>query len=174
MKKVILIGLLLIVVAGIIAAWIFAGPGTGFSTKNEYLYIRADAANKEAVLDSLRRNRIVSNITAFEFIASRLNYWDAVKPGRYEITKGSSVLSIVRMLRNGRQAPVNLTITKLRTKEDFARLTGNKFAFDSAQMISLLNNTDSMQRYNADTASALWPVIPDTYAVLWNNSPSAM
>jgi UPF0755 protein len=39
-------------------------------------------------------------------------------------------------------------------------------------MITLLNNPDSMQRYEADTASALWRVIPETYSFLWTSSPA--
>jgi UPF0755 protein len=69
---------------------------------------------------------------------------------------------------------VNLTITKLRTKEDFARITGSKFEFDSSKMIALLNNPDSLQRFDADTASALWPVLPDTYSFLWNTTPATV
>jgi UPF0755 protein len=42
---------------------------------------------------------------------------EKLKAGRYEIKKGMSLFDIVRLLRNGRQTPVNLVITKLRTKE---------------------------------------------------------
>ena len=153
MKKLVWIVLIILVVAGLAAAWVFLGAGTGFKSKTEYLYIRSDAATREAVLDSIQANDIVSNTSAFNLLADWLNYWDRIKPGRYEIRKGSSVLSIVRKLRNGNQDPVNLTITKLRTKEDFARLTGNKFEFDSLQMITFLNNADSLQAFETDTAS---------------------
>ena len=174
MKKVLITGLILVLIAGVVGAWIFLGPGTDFNAKREYLYIRSDAATENAVTDSLRANGIVSNFTAFHFLASQLDYWESIKPGRYEVEKGTSLLTLVRMLRNGRQAPVNLTITKLRTKEDFARLTGNKFEFDSAKMISLLNNADSMERFDADTASAMWRVIPDTYSFLWTASAASV
>jgi UPF0755 protein len=172
MKKLIWIVLIILFLGAAIVAWIFLGPGTGFSSKTEYLYIRSDAANKEAVLDSIKTNHIVSNLSAFSFLAGRLDYWEKIKPGRYAIAKGSSVLSIVRKLRNGSQDPVNLTITKLRTKEDFARLTGNKFEFDSLQMIRFLNNADSVQKFGADTAAVMWNVVPDTYSILWNTSPA--
>ena len=174
MKKVIQILLLILILTGIAAAWFLVGSGTGFAGQKEYLYIRSDAANKEAVMDSVRQNKIVSSTGAFDFIAARLGYWDAIKPGRYEIKKGTGLLTIVRTLRNGKQTPVNLTITKLRTKEDFARLTGSKFEFDSLQMISLLNNADSLKPFAADTAGAMWRVIPDTYSFLWTTGPAAI
>lgn len=174
MKKIIWIGLVILLLLAVIGGWIFLGPGTGFSAPKEYLFIRSKAATRKAVLDSIEKNKIVSSLSAFEFLANRLDYWGSIKPGRYEVKKGTSLLTLVRMLRNGRQAPVNLVITKLRTKEDFARFTGSRFEFDSTQMIDFLNNADSMQKFNADTAAALWPVVPDTYTYFWNTTPSAV
>ncbi len=115
---------------------------------------------------------MVTNTAAFNFLADRFNYWQNIKPGKYEIKKGSSLLTIVRLLRNGKQSPVNLIITKLRTKEDFARFTGARFEFDSIAMSRFLNNTDSLKAFNADTSTALWAVLPDTYTFFWNTSPS--
>ncbi|HEU4470413.1 MAG TPA: endolytic transglycosylase MltG, partial [Flavisolibacter sp.] len=86
--------------------------------------------------------------------------------------KGSSLLSIVRRLRNGQQTPVNLVITKLRTREDLARLIGRRFETDSAQMIDFLTDPDSLRAYNVDPETATWHVLPDTYTYYWNSSPS--
>jgi UPF0755 protein len=172
MKKVLIIALALLLILAGVCAWIFLGPATGFSGKKMYLYIRTDGAHKQAVLDSLYRNKIVTNTTAFEFLASRLHYWQFIKPGKYEVLKGDNLLSIVRTLRNGEQVPVDLVITKLRTKEDFARLTGSRFEFDDAQMLSFLSNADTLKRFDADTVSALVNVLPDTYRYFWNSSPT--
>ena len=173
MKKLVRIGLILLLVVAGIGAWIFLGSGTGFSSEKEYLYIRTNP-KKEAVLDSLEKNNIVSNISAFNFLADRMDYWENIRPGKYEIKKGTSLLSIVRMLRNGRQTPVELVINKLRTKEDFARFTGARFEFDSAQMISFLNNDDTLKPFDANSETALWPVLPDKYQYFWNSSPSVV
>lgn len=174
MKKVLKIGLAVIIVLVAIGAWIFLGSATGFSANKEYLYIRSDAATKKAVLDSLEKNEIITNQTAFEFLAGRMNYWENIKPGKYEIKKGASLLTIVRMLRNGRQTPVDLIITKFRTKEDFARFTGARFEFDSTDMLAFLSNADTLNRYDADPATAFWPMLPDKYQYFWNSSPSTI
>lgn len=174
MKKIILIILFLLLLAGAIAAWIVLGPGTGFNENKKALYISTKAATQKAVMDSLLTNNIISNDNAFLFLADRLDYWKNIKPGKYEIKKGSSLLSIVRMLRNGKQTPVDLTITKLRTKEDFAKLTGRKFEFDSAQMLAFLNNEDSLQHFGADPETAMWNILPDTYTYFWTSPPSVV
>lgn len=172
MKKIIGILLALVVIVGAVVAFIFLGPATGFSSSKEALYIRSNAATKEAVLDSLRTNQIIKNEAAFSFLADRLNYWTTIKPGKYEFKKGTSLLTIVRMLRNGRQTPVNLVITKLRTKEDLARLVGSRFEFDSTQMLAYLNNPDSLSKYNIDPERSMALVLPDTYTYFWNTTPS--
>ncbi|RYZ30042.1 MAG: hypothetical protein EOO10_04270, partial [Chitinophagaceae bacterium] len=174
MKKILKIGLAVVIVLVAIGAWIFLGSATGFSANKEYLYIRSDAATKKAVLDSLEKNEIVTNQTAFEFLAGRMNYWENIKPGKYEIKKGASVLTIVRTLRNGRQTPVDLVITKFRTKEDFARFTGARFEFDSTDMLAFLNNPDTLAHYDAKTETAFWPILPDKYQYFWNSSPSVV
>lgn len=174
MKRIVLIVVLILLIVAAITAWIFLGPATSFDSSKKALYIRSTAATKEAVLDSLKKNKIISNEAAFNFLANRLNYWKNIKPGKYEIKKGSSLLTIVRMLRNGRQTPVNLIITKIRTKEDFARMIGNKFETDSLQMIKFLDSPDSLERFDTDTASSMWNVIPDTYTYKWNSSPSTI
>lgn len=174
MKRILRWLLILFVLAVAVGGWVFFGPATGFSTAKKFLYIRTNAASRAAVLDSVAANGIVKSRWAFDFLAARLNYWDAVKPGRYEIKKGASLMSIVRMLRNGQQTPVDLVITKLRTKEDFARLTGNRLEFDSVQMISFLNAAESLVKFKVDTASALQNVLPDTYRFVWNTSPASV
>lgn len=174
MKRIILIILAILVVGGGIAAWIFLGPGTDFTTESQTLYIRSNAATKKAVIDSLKKNRIVSNTSAFELLAGKMNYWTNIKPGKYEIRKGSSLLSIVRMLRNGRQSEVNLVITKIRTKEDFARMVGRRFECDSAEMMNFLSSSDSLQKFETDPAVSMWNVLPDKYTYFWNSTPSTI
>jgi UPF0755 protein len=171
MKKIILILFLLIVLTAVAGAWMVLGPGTGFSEKKETLYIASDGVSKEAVMDSLRKRKIVRNETVFLLLADRLNYWGRIKPGKYEFDKGSSLLSIIRKLRNGQQTPVKLTINKLRTKEDLAKMTGNKFEFDSADMINFLNTNDSLKNFGVSSEQAMTMVVPDTYTFFWNTTP---
>ena len=172
MKKLLLLLLVLIVVVIGAAAWFLLGPATGFSEKQKALYIRSNAATKEAVLDSINTTHITNHSTLFEWLANKMDLWQNIKPGKYEIPRGSSVLSIVRKLRNGQQSPVNLVITKLRTKEDFAHLVGRHFECDSEQMMAFLNSSDSLKPFDVDTLEAMTLVLPDTYTFFWNTTPS--
>ncbi len=99
MKKILLLVFLIAVVIAGIAAWLFFGPVTSFDNDKKYIYIRTNAATKKTVLDSLQKNEIIKNQRMFEIVANKMNYWNNIKPGKYEVKKGSSLLSIVRMLR---------------------------------------------------------------------------
>ena len=123
-------------------------------------------------MDSLAANKIMNHEVIFEWLAERMGYWDNIRPGKYEIKKGTSVLSLVRMLRNGQQTPVNLVIKKLRTKEDFARLVGNRFECDSADMIAFFSCiTEAITKAGLTSETVMTAILPDTYTYLWNTTP---
>ncbi len=107
MKKIIIIVVVLIIAAGLYVSWAFISPATTFKEDKATLYIRTNAATRQAVTDSLEKNGVIKNRTAFEWLAGRMNYWENVKPGMYEIKKGSNLLAIIRQLRNGKQTPIN-------------------------------------------------------------------
>jgi UPF0755 protein len=68
--------------------------------------------------------------------------------------------------------PVNLVITKLRTREDLASLIGRKFECDSASFMRYMNNTDTLKFYELDTNTFMTMVFPNTYTYFWNTTPS--
>ncbi|MFN2438072.1 MAG: endolytic transglycosylase MltG [Chitinophagaceae bacterium] len=171
MKKILLIVLIIVVVMAGVGAWLLFGPATSFNDDKKTIYISTNTATKKAVLDSLQKNEIVSNPGIFEMVASKMNYWNNIEPGKYEVKKGSSILNIVRMLRNGQQTPVNLVITKIRTKEDLAKLVGNRFECDSTQMINYLNSNDSLKKHDINSETSMALVLPDTYTYFWNTTP---
>lgn len=152
----------------------FFFPNTDFSEDKKYLYVHTGRANKEEVMKSIKEQKLLNNPGSFEIITTQMDVWPSLRPGRYEVKKGTSLFKLARMLRNGQQAPVNLVITKLRTKENLAALIGRKFETDSATIMSFLNTTDSLQPYGLDTNTVMTAVFPNTYTYLWNTSPSGI
>lgn len=171
MKKILVFILLAVLAIAGYMAWLLLGPATAFEEKQFNLEIPT-GSNYEAVQELLEKGPVISHPNMFNLVAKQLGYPDKVKAGRYSIKKGSSLLSIIRKLRNGRQDPVNLVITKLRTREDFASLAGRKFEFDSASFHSYLNNNDSLRRFGLDSNTIMTGILPDTYTFFWNTTPS--
>lgn len=158
---------LIVLLVAAFAAWRLFGSNTGFSESRKSFYIHTGSSFDQVIKD-LSDQDIVKNPGTFKWVASQLGYDEKVKAGKYVIEKGSSIFSIVRRLRSGRQTPVNLVITKLRTKEDLAKKIGLGFECDSAQFLDYITNGDSLQRYGLDTNTVMTAIIPNTYSILWN------
>ncbi len=169
-KKIIYATLTLLLLTGGFAGWKLMGP-TVNAPEKKYFYVKT-GADYQQVLAALTQEKIIQDDFWFKLVANKLNYPKSVKAGRYEIKNGMSVLNLVRMLRSGNQSPVNLVITKLRTKEDLAKRIAQYFECDSLSMISFLSNPDSISKYRLDSNTLMTAVIPDTYSIPWNTAPA--
>ncbi|MBO9631912.1 MAG: endolytic transglycosylase MltG [Chitinophagaceae bacterium] len=152
----------------------FFTSNTPFENTHKYLYIRTGKATFPEVVKTLSDSNLISNPGSFQWLGHRMDLDEKIKPGRYEIKKGMSLFAIARMLRNGRQSPVNLVITKLRTRQDLAGLIGRKFECDSASVMDYMDNVDSMKAYGFDSISVMTSIYPNTYTYFWNNTPSGI
>ena len=167
-RKIILFLFLILCMVAVYAAWMFFGP-TINAPKQKYFYIHTGAVYNQ-VLDSLKKDNIISNDFWFNKVASYSNYDKNVKAGKYKIDDGMSVVNLVKMLRSGKQSPVNLVITKLRTRADLAKKIGDNFETDSQHVINFLNNNDSLLQFDVDTNTVMTIIIPNTYTYHWNTS----
>ncbi len=169
-KKIILSVLGLLVIVGGYIGFKFFGPAVS-NIEAKYIYIK-NTDNVESVKKQILDKHIISNGGIFDQVAKRLNYKNPIKPGRYEVKDGMSMYNLVKMLNNGSQAPVNFTITKLRTVQDLASRMSKYFETDSANCIRFLLNIDSLRQYNLDSNTVMTAVIPNTYSIYWNSTPA--
>lgn len=171
MKKLILLLVILILLFFAEGSYLIFGPGTGFRSSKYDLYIHSGMNYNE--LDSIfREDTVFIHPFVFSWLAKRVNYQSSIKAGKYEIHNGMNLWSILKMLHNGRQTPVNIVITKLRIREDLANMIGRKMECDSATFMHFLNNSDSLKSYGVDTNTVMTMVLPDTYTYFWNTTPS--
>jgi UPF0755 protein len=162
---IIVLIVLAVVIMAIVGRFFFSN--TPFDDKSKFLFIRSGHVSREAVMKTIRDEDLVDNPGSFDMLATQMDVWPALRAGRYDIKKGTSLFELARMLRNGRQSPVNLVIIKLRTKENLASLIGKKFETDSTQVMAFLNNRDTLNRYGFDTNTVMTAVFPNTYTYLW-------
>lgn len=168
MKKILLFIFFALLIMGAYAAWQVFGP-TITPAKDGYLYIKT-GTTYPALKNQLNEEGIINSEFFFDKIAAQAHLKEQVKPGRYKIKNGSSLINFVKMLKRGTQDPVNLVITKLRTKENLARLIGNKFEADSAAIIKFLLNKDSLAPFNVDTNTVMTLVMPNSYQIYWTQT----
>jgi len=165
-KKVFLFLFLIILLIGAWCAWNIFGPVI-HNPQKKFLYIKTGSSYQD-VKDSLQKDKIITGTFWFDKMAKYVDYPQAVKAGKYKVTDGMSLYHLMKMLRSGKQTPVNLVITKLRTKEDLAKRISANFEVDSAAVIRFLSNEDTLQQFGVDTNTVMTDVITNTYTYTWN------
>ncbi|HET9744400.1 MAG TPA: endolytic transglycosylase MltG [Chitinophagaceae bacterium] len=168
MKKTLRILLIIVFVVAAFSAWKVLGPSVS-APQDKFFYIRSGSGFNE-MRDELISKKIISSAQWFDWLSAGMGFRTA-RAGKYEIKKGMSLFELVRLLKNGRQTPVKLVITKLRLKEDFAKKLGQQFEFDSLAAMQFLTNNDSLKTFGLDTNTVLAAVMPDTYSYYWNSDP---
>ena len=168
MKKTFRFILIFVLILVLFAAWKVFGPSVT-APEEKFLYIKTGETFGQ-VKEELISKKIISSAHWFDWVAGAMKF-NSVKAGKYEIKKSMSLFELIRVLKNGKQTPVKLVITKLRLKEDFARKLGQQFEFDSLAAIQFLTNNDSLKNFGVDSNTVMAAVMPDTYSFFWNSSP---
>ncbi|MBO9595883.1 MAG: endolytic transglycosylase MltG [Niabella sp.] len=169
-KKVPYLLLLLLLLAAFIL-FKFLGPAT-HKTEKGFLYVKT-GTTMEQLKAQLVKEQFLPGTTWFNMAAGALGF-KTVKPGKYKVAGGTSILSLVRMLKNGNQVPVDLVITKIRTKEALAGRIGKLFECDSLKTIGFLDSNDSLAGYGLDSNTVMAAVLPLSYEIKWNTTPRAI
>jgi UPF0755 protein len=120
--------------------------------------------------DTLVAKKIILDKPSFLVLAKLLHVEEKAKAGKFLVKRKTSLLSIIRMLRNNQQATVNFVLNKVRTRGELAKLVGNTLAVDSATAAVYFNSNDSLAPFGTDTTLLLTLFIPNTYTMYWSTS----
>ncbi len=161
--------IIIVTALSLFAIYRIFGPNTGTFTEGEYLYVRS-GSDYQALKKALEDGGFVSDMFSFDLLARSRNLPAHVHAGKYKIDAGMSNFRMMRMLRNGAQTPVKLTINKLRTKRDLIRLLATNLEPDSTAFRQKLQDTAYAAQYGLDTNTIMCLIRPDTYEFFWNTS----
>jgi UPF0755 protein len=176
-KKVIKWLPVLLLIAGVAAGYLFYiavyAPNVNLhGKKTDYLYLPTGSSYSD-LKSILEKNDFIKNKITFDWVAKRKNYFKKVLPGRYLIEDGMSNDALINLLRSGKQEPLNLTFTNIRTKKQLASIVGLKLEADSNQLLQLLNDSDFANSLGFNTQTIMCLFIPNTYQFLWTTNDSA-
>ncbi len=157
----------------VIIAVSFFSSDTNFKENKKFFYIKTNSELNQ-VINNLVAEGVIKSPIVFQWAAKLAGYEDNIRPGKYQIENGSNIFSILKKLRRGNQTAVNLVINKLRTKEDFAKKIGDNFECDSADVMAIMTNEDSLRKFELDSNTAMTTIIPNTYQILWNTSATVI
>jgi UPF0755 protein len=139
---------------------------------NDYHVLIPTGATFDEVVDSLSAKGILRDEGAFRLIAEKLDYKrDPMRAGRFKLEPGMSMLKMVRHLRSGEQAPVNVVLTNERLPENVAAKVARFIEPDSAELLALFSDPAFLEDigYTPETFMSIF--IPNTYQFYWNTTP---
>ena len=122
----------------------------------------------------LLENGKLQHRDAFIRLAERKNYTRNIKPGRYKIINGMRNNDLVNLLRSGKQEPVRITITNIRSPQELAGKIGKLLETDSGQLIRIFRDPLFLQKFGLSTSNFFVFFIPNTYEFYWNTSGDAL
>lgn len=123
----------------------------------------------EKLLSDLETVAHIKDPMLFQKLASYMHFRaNNMLTGRYEIVPSMSVLSSVRMFRNGQQTPVKFTFNNVRLKTDFIGKIGEQFMFSPEKLSEKLNDPKVCESFGFDTVTIVSMFIPNTYEMYWN------
>ena len=166
---------LLAVLCGVAVALAFSLYGAFYDRKvpnfsGTYEFYVRPGMEPSDVVDTLLKSGVVLNRKS---LSRTLEPLRSMKVGHYTVDAKSSSKYVSRMLANGWQTPVNLTLSgTIRTPQILARKIGNQMLVDSAAVAEFALSEDSLARYGITPALLFTIIIPDTYQVLWTSSVS--
>jgi UPF0755 protein len=171
--KIILFTFLLLLAAGaVILYYILFNPNiTPVKRESPYIFI-ATGSTAEDVFVSLDTSVQFKSRLTFRLAGRIMNYPERVYPGRYKIYGGISNLELIKILRSGKQSPVNLVFNNIRTKEQFAERIAQQIEVTKDSLSYLMENEKFLSAFHVDTNTVLTLFIPNTYRFLWNTSGS--
>lgn len=166
-KLILLILVLLLVLGSVLGISLYSKIFKGNTVEEGYLYIPT-GSNFDEVENLVRP--FLKRVKPFVLVAEKLNYPEAVKPGKYKISKGMSNFELVKMLRSGNQTMVNLSFNNQDTFEKLAGRISQQIEADSISLLKAFNNTVFITDAGFTPATAIGMYIPNSYEFYWNTT----
>lgn len=163
----IIIGLLLLFALYKITSDFFLSNTNPDLNKTAYIYIQSNQSFDRLIFN-LQKDNLLDNVESFERVAKLLNLDKNIKPGRYKIIPRLSNIQLIRILKLGRQEPVNLIINYARRKSNLAATISKQIELDSNKLMALMCDSIVLQKVNMDSNNIISLFIPNTYNMYWN------
>jgi UPF0755 protein len=159
-------GILVLVIVILIYRNLF-GVNIKTEGKNKIIIIPTGSLYAQ-VLDTLESNLKINNRKVFEWVANKKNYPVLIKPGKYIINRDLSYNGLINILRSGRQTPVSITFSNVRTLNQIAGKIGDQIEADSSQIINFLSDDSNYISDGFAKENIIALFIPNTYEFYWN------
>lgn len=159
-------GILTLIILTIIYRNLF-GVNISTNKNNQVIYIPT-GSTYEQIMDTLESNLSIKNRAILNWLARKKKYPELIKPGRYVISKNLSYNSLINLLRSGRQSPVKVTFSNVRTLNQIAGKIEKQIEADSSQIVNFLSDDSNYLADGFKKENIISLFIPNTYEFYWN------
>ena len=135
----------------------------------EYLFIPTGSSFEE-LMQNIQNNSILVDTASFRWVASKKDYPENIKAGKYALVAKMNNSDLIQKLRGGLQEPVKLRFQNIRLKGEFAKFVSTQLETDSISIMKLMNDDSVAHQYGFDTENFFTMFIPNTYEFWWNTS----
>lgn len=169
-KLVILLSLAILAFAGWKAYdWYADNRMSNFSGKAQ-LFLGPGCTTSD-VISQLQEQLEIRDLSRLERVFAEKQVSTYIKTGHYVVKSGHSSVYVARMLNNGWQTPVNLTLAgSLRLREEIASKIGSQLMVDSAEVSRALHDEALLGKLGYTPQNVFALFIPDTYETYWDAS----
>ena len=137
-------------------AEIFIYPGTTADSAMAMISAQAGVRSGRSLARTFRKKQVEAYIT----------------PGHYTVSPGNSSVYVARMLNNGWQTPVRVTLSgNLRLKGNIAAKISSQLLADSASVRHTLDDDALLSRYGFSSSTVFALLMPATYEMYWTATP---
>lgn len=167
LKKIISIAAVVLVTGLIVYGFVLVrqifSVNTKFNEKEVFINIPTNATYEQA---KSIIGPYIDDMERFEMVATKRNYPESVKPGRFLFTKGMNSYELVKTLRSN--VPVSLAFNNQERLENLAGRVGSQIEADSVSLLNSFKDSVFLKEngFNEDNVFVMF--IPNTYEFYWN------
>ena len=146
------------------------GPNVHTTEKTVEIFIPSNPTYEE-VYALLEFSGALISMDDFDWVVQRKGAQDRFEGGHYLLRNGMSNNDIVNMIRAGRQSPVKVTFTNVRTAEELAGQLSSRLEPDSLEFLASFKNDSLLAIYNVTKSTLFGNILPNTYEMWWTTTP---
>ena len=174
MKKLFysLLALAVVAICGIFGwSWLKDNKFPNFQKSSE-IYVRPGDSLMD-VVDMIDDKCGIKDRKGLERTLAAKQVAEYMKPGHYYVGHSNSSVYVARMLNNGWQSPVKLTLAgNLRIKDNIAAKIASQTMMDEAEVRAAFDNDTLLARFGFTPATVFSLLVPDTYDIYWTATMS--
>lgn len=137
---------------------------------NAELYVEP-GESPDAVIESLKSQLTVLSEKRLRKVFSQKDVAKYIKPGHYKVGSTNTSVYVARMLNNGWQTPVHVTLAgSLRTREEIASKVSRQLSIDSVSVRRSMEDEALLKGYDVTPETVFAAFFPATYEMYWTES----